>query len=372
MTISGIYAISTNTIFTSENIFSTDSVNIDLIEYMKKNDNSEVLYDGKKRIVFPGNNVSLIPKVINLGANCYIRAKVTFEADKDVFEDNNNYIFDISDKWKKYGDYYYYSDVVNTGEKIEIFNNVKIPTNLPEKYSGKNIIVTVSADAIQSDNFNPNYSLADPWYGEKVAKSVSNTYGVDLKDKNFNVEPKFENDAEKYIEISKNFFGNLNKIVPGDEYTENVKLTNKTDKETEYFYGIEIPENLGDNEKSLLEKVQLVVIKNDTETIYSDILLNHKNNSIGKLKPNEEANIKFILKIPKELDNNFSMLNVKFSWKFSVQPEENLIEKIVKEVVNTPKTGDLKFDLSLSLFFISAIVLIIVLFLEYRMKRTQS
>ena len=101
MTISGIYAISSNIIFTSENMFSTDSINIDLIEYMKTNDNSENLYDNKKRIVFPGNNVSLIPKVINLGANCYIRAKVTFEADKDILNNESNYIFDISSKWKK-------------------------------------------------------------------------------------------------------------------------------------------------------------------------------------------------------------------------------------------------------------------------------
>ena len=140
---------------------------------------------------------------------------------------------------KRYGDYYYYKSIVNTGEIIEIFNNIKIPKDLSEKYNGKNIIVSVFADAIQSDNFVPNYTLEDPWYNIKIEKSVENTYGINVKDEDYSIELKFENDAEKYIEISKDFFRSLNKMVPGDTVEENVKIINRTDKETEYFYGIE-------------------------------------------------------------------------------------------------------------------------------------
>ena len=62
------------------------------------------------------------------------------------------------------------------------------------------------------------------------------------------------------------------------------------------------------------------------------------------------------------------MLNIKFNLKFSVNPEENKIEEIINNIIKSPKTGDFKFDLSLCLFFISAIVFIVVLFLEHRMK----
>lgn len=274
---------------------------------------------------------------------------------------------------KRYGDYYYYKSILNTGEIIEIFNNIKIPKDLSEKYNGKNIIVSVFADAIQSDNFMPDYTLKDPWYNIKIEKSVENTYGINVKDEDYSIELKFENDAEKYIEISKDFFRSLNKKVPGDTVEENIKIINKTDKETEYFYGIEIPENIAVSEKELLEKCILTVVKNDTNTIYSNGLLNHKNNSIGKLKPGEEANVKFIIKIPEGLSNNFSKLKAKFNWKFSVQAEEknteNIVEKIINNITDIPKTGDLKFDISLTIFFISAIVLIIVLFLEHRIKK---
>ena len=274
---------------------------------------------------------------------------------------------------KKYGDYYYYKSIVNTGEEIEIFNNIKIPNDLSRKYNGKNIIVTVFADAIQSDNFIPDYTLEDPWYNIKIEKSVENTYGINVKDEDYSIELKFENDAEKHIEISRDFFGSLNKMIPGDTVEENIKIINKTDNETEYFYGIEIPENITATEKELLEKCILTVVKNDTDTIYNDELLNHKNNSMGKLKPGEEANVKFIIRIPEGLNNNFSRLKAKFNWKFSVQPgeknTENIVEKIINNITNSPKTGDLKFDISLKVFFISAIVLIIVLFLEHRIKK---
>ena len=269
------------------------------------------------------------------------------------------------------GEYYYYNPIVKTGEVIDIFKSINIPNDLSDNYVGKKIIVTVYAEAIQSSNFNPDYELEDPWQGVNPEKSLTNTYGVDVKDEGFNVEIKYEKDAEKYIEISKDFFKQLGKTLPGDNVTETVKILNKTDKTVEYFYGIDIPENIEGREKEILEKCNLTVIKNDTETMYSEGLLKHKNNSIGKLNPGEEAYIKFIIKVPEDLNNEFSMLKTKFNWKFSSKPDEikeNNLEKIIKNIANSPKTGDLKFDLSLCLFFISAIVLIIVLFLEHRIK----
>lgn len=383
MLISGIYALTNNIIVTSGNILTTSSVDIDLKEYLLDISQKETLYDGKNIIVYPGSNVSIIPKIINKGSNCYVRAKLEFKIDNNIIENSNNSIFDILDCWEKHGSYYYYNSILKCNETINIFENIKIPNSISNEYSGKKVIVSISADAIQSDNFNPDYTLEDPWYNIKIEKSIDSTYVINTNDDEFTTDLKFENNAEKYIEISKKFFQDLNKLVPGDMIEEQIKMINKTDKETEYFYGISIPENISESEKELLKQCVLTVIKDDNNTLYSDGLLNHFNNSIGKLKPGEEASVKFIIKIPNELNNNFSRLNAKFSWKFSVQPEEktvkqefekdnpneNIIEKIVNEITNSPKTGDLRFDISLSIFFISAIVLIIVLFLEYRIKK---
>ena len=384
MLISGIYALTNNVIVTAGNVLTTNYVDIDLKEYFMDLSQKERLYNNENITVYPGSKISIIPKIINLGSNCYVRAKLEFKIDNEIIENSNNSIFDILDGWEKHGDYFYYNSILNSNETITIFNNIKIPNNISNEYIGKKIIVSVSADAIQSDNFKPDFTLEDPWYNIKIEKSVDSTYVINNNDDNFTTDLKFENNAEKYIEISKDFFNDLNKMVPGDIVEEQIKIINKTDKETEYFYGIETPENISDSEKELLKKCILTVVKDGKSTLYSDRLLNHINNSIGKLKPSEEANVKFIIQIPKELDNSFSNLNAKFSWKFSVQPEEkmpakqenekqetekNVIEKIVNEITNLPKTGDLKFDISLTIFLISAVVLIIVLFLEYRLNK---
>lgn len=377
MLISGIYALTNNVIVTSGNILTTDSVDIDLKEYWTNFNNEQVQYNGENITVYPGSEISIIPKITNNGSNCYVRAKIDFKIDNNAITDLSN-IVSILDGWQKYGDYYYYNSILNSKESIEIFRTIRIPISISNEDSEKKIIVTVSADAIQSNNFNPNYTLEDPWYNVEIEKSVDSKYVINNNNDNFTTDLKFENNADKYIEISENFFKALNKMVPGDSIEEYVKIENKTDKETEYFYGISTQNDISEFEKELLKKCILTVVKNDNETLYSDGLLNHLNNSIGKLKPGEQAKIKFIIKIPNELDNRFSNLNVKFSWKFSVQPEEkdsekqeneNLVEKIINKVTNSPKTGDLKFDISLTVFFIASIVLIIVLFLEHKLKK---
>ena len=63
--------------------------------------------------------------------------------------------------------------------------------------------------------------------------------------------------------------------------------------------------------------------------------------------------------LPKEANNEVSKLLAKLKWSFSLEvisPGEN------------PKTWDLKFDLSLTLFLFSALGLLIVLILERRYK----
>lgn len=390
MCISGIYALTNNVIVSSEHILTTSAVNIELKEYLIDSSKNEKQFNGENIVIFPGSSIPLVPKVINLGANCYIRAKLNIEIDNDIINNIDDSILGISDKWKKYGDYYYYDSIINSGEAVEIFNSVNFPNNLPEIYQGKNIRVKIVAEAIQSKNFNPDYTLQDPWNNVKIEKCVDNTYKVSQENNISSItEIKYANNAEKYIEVSENFFGNLNEIVPGDNIEEVIKIKNKTETTTEYFYSIEVSENINDAEKELLEKCNLTVIKNDTETIYSDSLLNYKNNSLGKFNPKEEATIKFIISVPEELDNKFSELKTKFRWNFSVQyedeniqneeekpeektedePKEDNLDKVIKNITNSPKTGDFKFDLSLTIFFISAIVLIIVLFLENRIKK---
>ena len=99
--LSGIYALTNNIIVTSGNVLTTDSVDIDLKEYLVDTSHNENLYNGENITVYPGSEISIIPKIINLGSRCYVRAKFDFKVDKDLIEDSNNHIFDISNNWEK-------------------------------------------------------------------------------------------------------------------------------------------------------------------------------------------------------------------------------------------------------------------------------
>ena len=102
MNVSGIYALTTSNLLTTENLFATDVLYIELKEHVINSSNEEYLYDGENIVVYPGSKITLIPKVINVGADCYIRAKLGFQADNDIFTDYDDYIYDFSENWKKH------------------------------------------------------------------------------------------------------------------------------------------------------------------------------------------------------------------------------------------------------------------------------
>ena len=81
MNISGIYALSTEEIIASS--FSTGIVNIELDIYSKDSQNTEDIYNDQNRKVMPGEKISYIPRIKNIGDDCYVRAKVLIEDDDE-------------------------------------------------------------------------------------------------------------------------------------------------------------------------------------------------------------------------------------------------------------------------------------------------
>ena len=71
MGISGIYALTTSVY--ELNPFSTGIINIDVTDYTINASNNEELYIDGERVVDLGDEISLIPRISNLGDKCYIR-----------------------------------------------------------------------------------------------------------------------------------------------------------------------------------------------------------------------------------------------------------------------------------------------------------
>lgn len=141
------------------NHFSTGIVDIELNEYRKNSDGTETLWSNVTDIL-PGEKISKIPRITNYGNDSYIRAKVTFE-NSPVNDDD---IYGMSDRWIYGRDgYYYYADILSTGESVDMFEGIDIPEDLDEKLSDSSFQIGIDVEAVQSQNFVPEFGADHPW-----------------------------------------------------------------------------------------------------------------------------------------------------------------------------------------------------------------
>ena len=82
--------------------------------------------------------------------SAWLRAKITYEYDEGLDGLSDKMINFASEKWKKDGDWYYYSDPVESGQKVRFINGVQLPTEWTSEQSdlGFRIIITVEASEV--------------------------------------------------------------------------------------------------------------------------------------------------------------------------------------------------------------------------------
>ena len=367
MFISGIYAFTNLSILSIKNEINTGAVKIELQEYTVSN-GTETLYDeSDSEKVMPGQVISLIPRVSNIGDPCYIRAKVSYSKEDSELV-NVDRIDNVSDDWIKKGEYWYYKPILQSGKKIDIFKTFTIPTDMPNDYQGKEIQVNITAEAIQADSFKPDFDSESPWNKVKVQKASDDVYKFDKVQLNTNAKIEYENNAQQYIEVPENFLGKLGHLVPGEVVEQDINLNNSTSKEIEYFVTVKKESGLSDKQLNLLKNLKLS-ISVDNKVVYEGNLYDIDKISLGKYLSKQSDKAKFTVKMPEELGNEYSVLNTSINWLFSVDGKDPVIPKKDPEVVPSPQTGDTKIQIALTVFLISAIGLIIVLIVERRVRK---
>ena len=365
MFISGIYAFTNLSILSIKNEINTGAVKIELQEYTLNGDSEVLFEEGNTQNVMPGQVISLIPRISNIGDECYIRAKVTYskEDNKLVTVDN---IDSASGDWIKKGGYWYYKSTLKNGDKIDLFKNFTIPTDMTNDYQGKEIQLNITAEAIQSENFKPDFDSDSPWKNVETQKALDEVYNYDKIQLSTNAKIEYENGAQKYIEVPENFLGNIGHLVPGDVVEQEINLNNTTSDEIEYFVTVKKQEDMSDKQIALLKKLKLTVSVGD-KVVYEGSIFDVEKISLGQYNSKQSAKAKFSVKIPEELGNEYSIINTSVNWLFSVNGKE--IPKVDPEVVPSPQTGDTNIKIALSVFLISALGLIVVLVAESRVRK---
>ena len=323
-----------------------------------------------------GDDVSIIPKVQNLGEDCYLRVKVEYINAETNYED---YIINMSSDFQLYEEYYYYKNVVQSGDVIKIFDGVKIPEDIRQK----KIKLTITAQAIQAKNFEPDYTLSDPWKNIQPTESSNTSY--DLDSKNNSITVLFEDGVEKYVTIKNDFFKNIPNIVPGDVYEDIIEINNKLGDNAKYYLDYKHLEK----EYELLKKLDLVITNKDGIIVYSGKIDDINHVLLGTYKNNDNDKLVLKLLVPTDLKNAFELIIPKFELIISADYNEKKIiennterggiiseniENIIENggifVVN-PFTGD-SINLSIIIFLISALGLICIMILTYKKNKNNN
>lgn len=369
MCISGIYAFSNTSILLIKNDINTGAVNIELQEYTIIEGKEALYEDSGEQSVVPGQVISLIPRITNSGDSCYVRAKVKYEDEKNITKilaESN--IDNSSNNWVKKGDYWYYKDILKPGEHVDLFNKLTIPKDMSNDQQGKILQLNIIAEAIQSENFNPDFNSESPWKDIKVEKATSESYKMDKVQLNSTVKIEYENNAELYMEVPDEFFSRLGHVLPGDTLSQKITINNTTSGEVEYFVSTDKVDGISDKEIELLKKLNLR-ISNGSKVLYEGSVYPLDKISLGSYNSKATSDITFTITVPSELGNEYSNLNTAMKWRFTVSGKDKVIPDNPKPVVPSPQTGDTKVQIAFALFFISAIGLIVILFAERRYKK---
>lgn len=361
MGVSGTYAVGNGS--SGGNAFSTGAVDIKLDEYTLNENNEEIPYTGQYENVIPGQKLDLIQKIKNLAADCYVRAKITL-----MIDDGQNLPLQMNGMpayWKKVGEYYYYTQALNNGEQIKIFDQIVLPETMQNQDENKQIILQVTAEAVQASNFNINYESENPWNNIEIQTCIHNNYPIAGGDDVKQMTIQYENNTKKYINVPDNFVEDLSKMMPGDNKAEQLKIENTDKKSAEYFLSIDNA-NLSENEKNLLKQITIKIKNSKGQEIFSGNMAELNKISLGTYKKSEGDKLTVEIQVPENLGNEFAGINPSLIWKFSAKYEE---EESAIDGKSNPKTGDFKFDLSLILFFTATIGLIIVLVLMRAEKK---
>lgn len=173
--IAGIFAYFTD-IVTVTNHAKMGIIDIELKEYTL-NDSGEKVQLNDIKYVLPGDTISRISEIscVDGSEDCYIRAKVEVKAkNTNLMKDEN--MIDLSNlnvdlkKWyycSKDG-YFYYKDILSDeSENAILFTEVSIPRKWDNEWSLEEFSIDVTAEAIQSKNFTPDFSedSEEPWPG---------------------------------------------------------------------------------------------------------------------------------------------------------------------------------------------------------------
>lgn len=147
----------------------------------------------------------------------------------------------------------------------------------------------------------------------------------------------YEGNSRKFVFLpeSGDLFQNFKGVMPGDELSQDIFITNNGENEVVIYLRAEVPE---DSNKGFLNQMTLTVYGFNGEKIFEDQAGSTGSltdgYTLGTIAPGEKGKLVAKLRVPIEMDNEYQKQLGKVSWIFSVEELEDIPDEPV------PTTGD--------------------------------
>ena len=303
-----------------ENTFTTGIVDIELEEFTLEN-GKEVEWSDAYQNILPGQSISKIPRITNYGNDCYIRADICF-VDTSLTEET---LFGMPSEWKLAADgFYYYTKILSTDEEIDLFQGFTVPDDLSEDAQESEFRIQICVEAVQSDNFKPDFELYDPWQNIEIQQCMKEgMYDISAfkQSDQLSFEIKYVGETEKLYVNTNDFFSNFPVLLPGHVYEDTLEFVNQSDDEVNLYFRSSAPDGT-----ELLDKVMLKISKafNGMESvIYDDTIRSSdlsENVLLATIKAGESGRLNYEIYVPETLDNTYTIMEDSVVWIFSTTP----------------------------------------------------
>lgn len=298
--------------------------------------------------VLPGERAKQILTISNLGSDCYLRVTPKLNT-KDISVSDLK--FDCGSDWVLKNGSFYCSKVFKRDKSVSFCESVLIPS----KITSGNVSIEYGIDAMQSDNFTPEFTSLNPWGNVEIMEVknrgknvVVNSVGQQGNQKE-SLEIHYNEDAKSLITNFDEIFKNMPLMKPGDSYTEEIQLKN-SGKEAKTLYLSDITDD-----SYILKFIDVNIsskINGEEKEIFSgglgDNPLGKKLNA-GTLLPGEEGSLIISANMSKDANNEASSLSTHLSIETWAEPTVGAKEEIgaVTEkndkdslLIRSAKTGD--------------------------------
>lgn len=299
--------------------FETNEVNI-CIQEISAIENSE---DIKQQLAEANEDLSYIPRIINRAADCYVRARVKIDMNGECEQPLGlEHIYGLDEDWIKAGDYFYYTKILAEGQSADLFEGLHVPENW-EYGNADGFEIHVEAEAIQSANFNPDFSRDLPWGAvqlETVADATGSEYTEAIP---LSVISNVEYKSSGGFQCSTaDLFDDFTGMMPGDSIEKTVNLKNSANGTLKTSLKITAEESV------LNEKMILTVYSNENE-IYSGTVAaasQQTDLAIADIPRGETGNITFRVCLTADADNGLAKVKDDIVWELETEeiPDESV------------------------------------------------